>query len=70
MAARQCQRRRTRQCRRSEIDFVFDRTAEGRVIKHLIVVDDAAHEAAVPSALIYGSYPCARSDRVIATRIQ
>lgn len=27
------------------IDFVFDRTAEGRVIKCLTVVDDATHEA-------------------------
>jgi len=29
------------------MDFVFDRMAEGRVIKCLTVVDDAAHEAAV-----------------------
>src|SRR5512142_156993 len=29
------------------IDFVFDRTAEGRVIKCLTVVDDATHEAVV-----------------------
>lgn len=27
------------------IDFVFDRTAEGRVIKALTIVDDATHEA-------------------------
>jgi len=27
------------------MDFVFDRTAEGRVIKNLTVVDDATHEA-------------------------
>ncbi|MBA4742973.1 MAG: IS3 family transposase, partial [Azoarcus sp.] len=27
------------------MDFVFDRTAEGRVIKSLTVVDDATHEA-------------------------
>lgn len=27
------------------IDFVFDRTAEGRVLKCLTVVDDATHEA-------------------------
>ena len=27
------------------MDFVFDRTAEGRVIKCLTVVDDATHEA-------------------------
>jgi transposase InsO family protein len=29
------------------VDFVFDRTAEGRVIKCLTVVDDATHEAVV-----------------------
>ncbi len=29
------------------MDFVFDRTAEGRVIKCLTVVDDATHEAVV-----------------------
>jgi len=27
------------------MDFVFDRTAEGRSIKMLTVVDDATHEA-------------------------
>lgn len=27
------------------MDFVFDRTAEGRVIKCLTVVDDATHES-------------------------
>ncbi|WP_429001634.1 IS3 family transposase [Xanthomonas arboricola] len=27
------------------IDFVFDRTADGRVIKCLVIVDDATHEA-------------------------
>ena len=27
------------------IDFVFDRTAEGRVIKSLAVVDETTHEA-------------------------
>lgn len=29
------------------MDFVFDRTAEGRVLKCLTVVDDATHEAIV-----------------------
>jgi putative transposase len=29
------------------MDFVFDRTAEGRVIKCLTVIDDATHEAVV-----------------------
>jgi len=28
------------------MDFIFDRTAEGRVIKCLVIVDDATHEAA------------------------
>lgn len=32
------------------MDFVFDRTAEGRVIKCLTAVDDAAHEAVVIAA--------------------
>jgi putative transposase len=27
------------------MDFVFDRTAEGRVLKCLTIVDDATHEA-------------------------
>ena len=26
------------------MDFVFDRTVEGRVIKCLVIVDDATHE--------------------------
>lgn len=34
------------------MDFVFDRTADGRVIKSLTVVDDATHEA-VPIASDY-----------------
>ncbi len=38
------------------MDFVFDRTAEGRVIKNLTVVDDATHEAVaiVPERAISG----------------
>lgn len=38
------------------MDFVFDRTAEGRVIKYLAVVDDATHEAVaiVPERAIGG----------------
>lgn len=38
------------------MDFVFDRTAEGRVIKCLAVVDDATHEAVaiVPERAISG----------------
>lgn len=27
------------------MDFVFDRTADGRVIKLLVIMDDATHEA-------------------------
>ncbi len=39
------------------MDFVFDRTAEGRVIKNLTVVDDATHEAVaiVPERAIGGT---------------
>jgi len=29
------------------MDFVFDRTADGRVIKCLTVIDDATHESVV-----------------------
>ncbi len=38
------------------MDFVFDHTAEGRVIKSLTVVDDATHEAVaiVPERAISG----------------
>lgn len=38
------------------MDFVFDRTAEGRVIKNLTIVDDATHEAVaiVPGRAIDG----------------
>ena len=38
------------------MDFVFDRTAEGRVIKRLTVVDDSTHEAVaiVPERAIGG----------------
>ncbi|ODU12180.1 MAG: transposase [Thiobacillus sp. SCN 64-35] len=38
------------------MDFVFDRTAEGRVIKNLTMVDDATHEAVaiVPERAIGG----------------
>ena len=38
------------------MDFVFDRTAEGRVIKCLTIVDDATHEsvAVIPERAISG----------------
>ena len=40
------------------MDFVFDRTADGRVIKNLTVVDDATHEAVaiVPERAIGGLF--------------
>jgi putative transposase len=43
------------------MDFVFDRTAEGRVIKCLTIVDDATHEsvAIVPERAI-GGHPLTR----------
>ena len=43
------------------MDFVFDRSAEGRVIKCLTIVDDATHEsvAIVPERAIGGS-ACSR----------
>ena len=39
------------------MDFVFDRTAEGRSIKNLTVVDDATHEAVaiVPERALGGN---------------
>tara|TARA_R110000851_G_scaffold13675_9_gene46638 strand:- start:1300 stop:1437 length:138 start_codon:yes stop_codon:yes gene_type:complete len=38
------------------MDFVFDRTAEGSVIKNLAVIDDVTHEAVaiVPERAIGG----------------
>jgi putative transposase len=43
------------------VDFVFDRTAAGRVIKCLTIVDDAIHEsvAIVPEWAI-GGHPLTR----------
>ena len=52
------------------MDFVFDRTAEGRVIKCLTVVDDATHEAVaiVPERAI-GGYALTRIlDRLAVRR--
>ena len=48
------------------MDFVFDRTAEGRVIKNLTVVDDATHEAVaiVPERAIGGHALTRILDRV------
>ena len=52
------------------MDFVFDRTAEGRAIKCLTIVDDATHEAVavIPERAI-GGHPLTRMlDRLGRTR--
>ena len=52
------------------MDFVFDRTAEGRVIKCLTVVDDATHEsvAIVPERAIGGHALTRILDRLAVER--
>lgn len=52
------------------MDFVFDRTAEGRVIKCLTIVDDATHESvAIVAERTIGGYPLTRMlDRLGRTR--
>ena len=52
------------------MDFVFDRTAEGRVIKCLTVVDDATHEAVavVPERAIGGHALARILDRLAIQR--
>ena len=52
------------------MDFVFDRTAEGRVIKCLTVVDDATHEAVsiVPERAISGQILTRILDRLVIQR--
>ena len=52
------------------MDFVFDRTAEGRVIKCLTVVDDATHEALaiVPERAIGGHALTRILDRLAVRR--
>ena len=52
------------------MDFVFDRTAEGRVIKCLTVVDDATHEAVtiVPERAIGGHALTRTLDRLALER--
>lgn len=52
------------------MDFVFDRTAEGRVIKCLTVVDDATHEAVatVPERAIGGHVLTRILDRLAIQR--
>lgn len=52
------------------MDFVFDRTAEGRVIKCLTIVDDATHEAVavVPERAISGHAVTRMLDQVARQR--
>lgn len=52
------------------MDFVFDRTAEGRSIKNLTVVDDAAHEAAaiLPERALGGNHLVRILDQLVTTR--
>jgi len=52
------------------MDFVFDRSAEGRVLKCLTIVDDATHEsvAIVPERAIGGSQLIRILDRLAVTR--
>jgi transposase InsO family protein len=52
------------------MDFVFDRTAEGQVIKCLTIVDDATHEAVaiVPERAISGHVLTRILDRLAAER--
>ncbi len=52
------------------MDFVFDRTAEGRVIKNLTVVDDATHEAVaiVPQRAIGGMQLTSILEQLATTR--
>ncbi|ACO75701.1 Probable transposase [Laribacter hongkongensis HLHK9] len=52
------------------MDFVFDRTAEGRVIKSLTVVDDATHEAVaiVPERAMSGMHLTRVLDQLATTR--
>lgn len=52
------------------MDFVFDRTAEGRIIKSLTVVDDATHEAVaiVPERAMGGQQLVRILDQLAKTR--
>lgn len=52
------------------MDFVFDRTAEGRSIKNLTVVDDATHEAVaiVPERAMGGHQRVRILDQLATTR--
>jgi putative transposase len=62
-----------RPCAANEVwsmDFVFDRSAEGRVLKCLTIVDDATHEsvAIVPERAIGGLQLIRILDRLAVTR--
>ncbi|QKV55729.1 IS3 family transposase [Comamonas antarctica] len=52
------------------MDFVFDRTAEGRSIKSLTVVDDATHEAVaiVPQRALSGNHLVRILEQLASTR--
>ncbi len=52
------------------MDFVFDRTAEGRSIKSLTVIDDATHEAVaiVPERALGGQHLVRILDQLACTR--
>ena len=52
------------------MDFVFDRSADGRVIKCLTIVDDATHEsvAIVPKHTLNGTHVTQVLDQLAATR--
>ena len=52
------------------MDFVFDRTAEGRAIKNLTVVNDATHEAVaiVPERAMGGQQLTHVLDQLAQTR--
>ena len=52
------------------MDFVFDRSAEGRVIKCLTIVDDATHEsiAIVPARTLSGTHVTRTLDQLATTR--
>lgn len=52
------------------MDFVFDRVAGGRVIKCLVIVDDATHEAVavLPEHTIGGDHLVRLMDQVVARR--
>jgi len=52
------------------MDFVFDRVASGRVLKMLVIVDDATHEAVavIPEHCIGGEHLVRMLDQVCARR--